>query len=324
MMKEFIIDKNHENQRLDKYVKKLLSRASSTLIYKMIRKKDIKVNGLKVKENYILKNGDVVSMFLYEDRFKELSEPITLYDLNIDFDVIYEDEKILIVNKPAGLLVHEDENESMNTLSNQVLNYLYQKGEYDPVLDLGFVPGPVHRLDRNTSGLVIFGKTMKALQDLNEMMKKRHCIQKSYLTICKGYMETSELIDYVKKDADLKKMYIVSKETEGALKMHTKVELLDYKKEMSLLKVELVTGRTHQIRIHLSTHHHPLIGDSKYGDFEFNKMIKKQYHLDYQFLHAHTLTFTKPIGCIKYLEGQSFQAPLPKKLKEIKLSIFND
>ena len=115
-----MIKENDANQRIDKYLKKLLSRASTTLIYKMIRKKDIKVNGVKVKENYILKKGDIVSMFLYEDRFKELSEPLTLYDLKIEFDVIYEDEKILIVNKPAGLLVHEDENESINTLANQV------------------------------------------------------------------------------------------------------------------------------------------------------------------------------------------------------------
>ncbi|MEE0967027.1 MAG: RluA family pseudouridine synthase [Bacilli bacterium] len=323
-MKEFVIDKNHENQRIDKYLKKLLSRASTTLIYKMIRKKDIKVNGVKVKENYILKKGDIVSMFLYEDRFKELSEPLTLYDLKIEFDVIYEDEKILIVNKPAGLLVHEDENESINTLANQVLNYLYQKGEYDPVEDIGFVPGPVHRLDRNTSGLVVFGKTMKSLQDLNEMMKKRHCIDKTYLTICKGYMDSCEMVDYVKKDADNKMMRIVSKDSDGALKMHTIVEKVKSKNNMTLLKVKLVTGRTHQIRIHLSSHNHPIIGDSKYGDFEFNKMIKKDYHLDHQFLHAYSLTFTKPIGSVKYLEGKTFITPLPKKLNQIKLSIFDE
>ena len=128
----------------------------------------------------------------------------------------------------------------------------------------------------------------------------------------------------VKKDADMKMMHLVSKETDGALKMHTLVERVAYKNDMSLLKVKLVTGRTHQIRIHLSSKNHPIIGDSKYGDFEFNKFVKKEYHLDHQFLHAYSLTFTKPIGCIKYLEGKTFSSPLPKKLSQIKMSIFND
>ena len=323
-MKEFIIDEKYENQRIDKYLKKLLSRASLTLIYKMIRKKDIKVNGKKVKENYILKKDDVVSMFLYEDRFLELSEPVSILDLDIEFDVVYEDEKILIVNKPAGLLVHEDDDNCLNTLANQVLTYLYQKKEYDPSQDIGFTPAPVHRLDRNTSGLVIFGKTMRALQDLNEMMKKRHCIKKSYLTICKGEMASCELIDYMKKSKDQSLVRVVSKETEGALKMHTIVECLKTNRSFSLLKVQLVTGRTHQIRVHLASVGHPIIGDSKYGDFELNKEIKKQYHLSHQFLHAYELSFVRPIGSLKYLQDKVIQCELPLPLNKIKTSIFND
>ncbi len=131
-MKTLIIDKNHANQRIDKYLKKLLCQAPSQLIYKMLRTKDVKVNGVKVKENYILKEDDEVSLFLYEDRFQEYTRPQTIFDLKIEFDVLYEDEQILVVYKPAGLLVHEDINEDMNTLDHQVLTYLYQKGEYDP------------------------------------------------------------------------------------------------------------------------------------------------------------------------------------------------
>jgi len=320
-MKKLIIDKNHANQRIDKYLKKLLCQAPSQMIYKMLRKKDIKVNGKKVKENYILQENDRVEMFLYEDKFQEYTKPQTLFDLHIDFDVLYEDQNILVVGKPAGLLVHEDINEDMNTLSNQVLTYLYQKGEYDPQLSLGFTPGPVHRLDRNTSGIVIFGKTMKALQDLNEMMKKRHCIEKTYLTICKGNMPTCELIGYVKKESDESFVKVVSAKTPGALMMHTLVENIRSNHQYSLLKVRLITGRTHQIRVHLASENHPVIGDSKYGDFELNRYLKKNYHLNHQFLHAYQITFIKPIGCLKYLQDLTITCPLPRFLENIKNSL---
>lgn len=323
-MKKITIDKNHANQRIDKYLKKLLCQAPPQLIYKMLRKKDVKVNGVKVKENYILQENDEVSLFLYDDKFQEYTKPQTIFDLKMTFDVLYEDEHILIVNKPAGLLVHEDINEDMNTLSNQVLTYLYQNNEYDPQLDLGFVPGPVHRLDRNTSGIVIFGKDMRALQDLNEMMKKRHCIEKTYLTICKGYMPSSDLIGYMKKESDQSLVKVVSKETPGALMMHTIVENVQCYQDYSLLKVKLITGRTHQIRVHLSSVGHPIIGDSKYGDFELNKYIKKQYHLNHQFLHAYSIRFVKAIGCLKYLQDQVITCPLPNDLLKIKRNIFHE
>lgn len=321
-MKKIEIDDNHANQRIDKYLKKLLCQAPTQLIYKMLRKKDIKVNGVRVKENYILQKGDIVELFLYDDKFKEYTQPQTIYDLKIEFSVLYEDENILIVGKPAGLLVHEDINEDLNTLSHQVLTYLYKQGEYDPEASLGFTPAPVHRLDRNTSGIVIFGKTMRALQDLNEMIKKRHCIEKSYLTICKGYMPSDDLIGYMKKESDQSLSRVVHKETPGALMMHTIVENKEANQDYSLLKVKLVTGRTHQIRIHLASLGHPIIGDSKYGDFELNKKIKKQYHLNYQFLHAYQIQFVKPIGCLKYLQDFVVTCPLPQNLLKLKRNLW--
>ena len=185
-MKKIQITENDANQRIDKYIKKLLVNAPTNFIYKMFRKKDIKVNGKKVNEKYILKNNDVVEMFLYEDKFKEFTATKDIYNVKKTFKVLYEDNHVLIVYKPAGLLVHEDKNESVNTLTNQVLSYLANKNELDLSRENTFMPGPVHRLDRNTSGIVIFGKTLAALQVLNEMIKQRHCIEKSYLTICKG------------------------------------------------------------------------------------------------------------------------------------------
>ena len=322
-MRKIKVDKNNANQRIDKFLFKYLPNAPKSVIYKMIRKKDVKVNNVKVNENYILKLDDEISMFLYEDKFLEYASKKDIYDLKPTFEVVYEDENILVVNKPIGLLIHEDKNESIHTLSNEVLSYLKSKGEYEDSLENTFVPGPVHRLDRNTSGLVIFGKTLMALQCLNEMMKIRHCIDKSYLTIVKGKItKDQELIDYVKKDEKEGKMRLVSAKTKEALKMQTMIHPIMYNQNYTLLEVHIITGRTHQIRVHMASINCPVIGDSKYGDFELNKLIKKQYHLNHQYLHAHKLKFIKPIGGLKYLKDLEIIAPLPKKLSLIKQEIF--
>lgn len=323
-MKKVIIDMNNANQRIDKFLVKYLPLAPKSFIYKMIRKKDVKVNGSKVNENYILQLKDEVSLFLYEDLFMQFAGKKEIYDLPQTFSVLYEDDQILVVNKPAGLLVHEDQNEEVHTLSNEVLSYLKRKEEYLDSVENTFTPGPVHRLDRNTSGIVIFGKTLPALQNLNEMMKQRHCIDKKYLTIVAGRMDSDkELIDYVKKNEALGRMYLVSPKDPEGLKMHTLIHPVRYNSAYTLLEVKIVTGRTHQIRIHLASIDHPVIGDSKYGNYELNKQIKKQYHLSHQFLHAYEITFTKPLGKLAYLKDKTITCPLPEKLERIKREIFN-
>lgn len=317
-MKKLKITENDANQRIDKYIKKLLVNAPTNFIYKMFRKKDIKVNGKKVNEKYILKNNDVVEMFLYEDKFKEFTATKDIYNVKKTFKVLYEDNHVLIVYKPAGLLVHEDKNESVNTLTNQVLSYLANKNELDLSRENTFMPGPVHRLDRNTSGIVIFGKTLGALQVLNEMIKQRHCIEKSYLTICKGKVnQKRNLKGYIVKLDDQAQVKLVSKDYPGALTMETIVKPVKYNNDYSKVEVTLVTGRMHQIRVHLSSIDHPIIGDRKYGDFELNKFVKKEFGLNHQLLHAYKIRFVKSFGILAYLQDKEIVCPVPKLFEKI-------
>ena len=317
-MKKIQITENDANQRIDKYIKKLLVNAPTNFIYKMFRKKDIKVNGKKVNEKYILKNNDVVEMFLYEDKFKEFTATKNIYNVQKTIKVLYEDNHVLIVYKPAGLLVHEDKNESVNTLTNQVLSYLANKNELDLSRENTFMPGPVHRLDRNTSGIVIFGKTLGALQVLNEMIKQRHCIEKSYLTICKGKVnQKRNLKGYIVKLDDQAQVKLVSKDYPGALTMETIVKPVKYNNDYSKVEVTLVTGRMHQIRVHLSSIDHPIIGDRKYGDFELNKFVKKEFGLNHQLLHAYKIRFVKSFGILAYLQDKEIVCPVPKLFEKI-------
>ena len=322
-MKQIVIKENDANQRIDKYLKKLLCNAPSNFIYKMFRKKDIKINGIRVNEKYILKENDILEMFLYDDKFKEFTKEKDIYSLKKQFKVLYEDKNILIVDKPAGLLVHGDANENVNTLSNQVLSYLKDKGELDTDRESTFMPGPVHRLDRNTSGIVIFGKTLNALQDLNEMMKKRHHIEKTYLTICAGNLKgKQELIGYVKKIDNEDRVQFVKKDDPNALLMKTIVEPVKGNQKFSLVKVQIITGRMHQIRIHLASIDHPVIGDRKYGDFHLNKSLKQKYGLNHQLLHAYKICFKEPFGCLSYLKGKEIICDTPLQFREIEKSLF--
>ena len=317
-MKQITIQENDAGQRIDKYLKKLLVRAPANLIYKMFRKKDVKINGKAVNEKYILTKGDILSLFLYEDKFIELTEEKEIHDIEITFDVLYEDAQILVVNKPVGLLVHEDNNERINTLSNQVLKYLHQKGEYNLHREQSFIPGPAHRLDRNTSGIVIFGKTLAALQTLHEMIKRHDCIEKRYLTIVKGKVAKAEdLQGYIKKLDDKAKVIFVKKNSEGALFMHTKVFPRKCGEKYSLVEVQILTGRMHQIRLHLASIQHPIIGDAKYGDFQSNRELKQKFHLQHQLLHAYKIRFTKTFNTLAYLEGKEIISLLPKQFKQI-------
>lgn len=289
LMREIKIERNDAEQRLDRFLKKYFNKATLSQIYKMIRK-DIKVNGKRGKENTLLSEGDVLSVYIKDELFDELREEKRVIKVTKQFKVVYEDDSMLVVSKPFGLLTHGDSREKKNHLANQVINYLISKGDYVPGREQTFAPSPVNRLDRNTTGLVIFGKTAESLKELNKMIKDRDRISKYYITIVSGEMEEAiELKGKLEKDSRTNTVTVKEIEAEDGKEIETIARPLQVKNGYTLVEVELVTGRTHQIRAHLAYHGFPIIGDAKYGKKKVNEMVKKKYGLSTQLLHSYRL-----------------------------------
>ncbi len=320
----FTIDELNANQRIDKVIRRMLNDAPLSFIFKMFRQKDIKVNGKRVNISYITKLGDEVNVYIKEDLLKEFSSNKEVRPVKCDMDILYEDENLLIVNKPKGLLVHGDEGEKRITLHNMFLNYLIAKKEYDPNNVTKFVPGPAHRLDRNTSGIVIFGKNLITLQELLELFRVKTNIEKSYLALLVGQTPQEGKIDYpLLKDND-KGMVKVGRIEKGAKEALTTYKVEKKYGNFTLVRAKLVTGRTHQLRVHFQAIKHPIVGDAKYGDYKVNKEFEERFNLKSQFLHAATFEFKKIEGHLSYMSNKKFEAPLPKKELEILTNLMKD
>ena len=317
-MVEIKISEKETNQRIDKYIKKYLSNAPLSYIYKLFRKKDVKVNDHWVRNNYIVLNGDVIHIYINDELLKEFQKSKEVKKVDLRYPLIYEDENILIINKPRGILVHGGESEKKITLTNDVLNYLYFKGEYDPKLDKGFTPAPAHRLDRNTSGIVVYGKTLPALQCLQELFKNKEQIEKTYLTLLVGNLNKEMHVDVpLLKDAS-SGIVRVSSLSEGAKTAESIfAPVYHYGDDYTLTEVKILTGRTHQIRVHASYINYPVVGDGKYGNFAVNKIIENEYHFEKQFLHAKKLAFKKIGGVLQYLSGKQFIAQLSEEEEDL-------
>ncbi len=303
-MKEFTIKKNDAGQRLDKFLTKAVKGLPMSLMYKYIRTKKIKVNRARTEQKYVLQEGDVVQLFIKDEFFDSPErDDSALASIKPKLTVVYEDENIILVNKRPGVLVHEDDEARDNTLIMHIKAYLYQKGEYDPENEQSFSPALCNRIDRNTGGIVIGAKNAEALRVMNEKIKNDE-ISKFYYCAVHGKMpkKADTLTGFLLKDSDKNQVKIFDKQVKGSKNIITKYKVVSEKNGNSLLEVELVTGRTHQIRAHLSYIGHPLLGDGKYG---VNKDDRAKGY-KYQALYAYRLRFdfNDHSGALGYLRGK--------------------
>ena len=317
-MQKFLISESESGQTLEKYIRKVLKDAPLSFIYKLFRKKDVKVNGHWQKEKYVLSANEEVTIYISDEQLEEFKKKSKTLSINKVSDyIVYEDDNILILNKPRGLLVQKDSSNEV-ALDEMVISYLVEKGEYDPNKDLGYTPAPAHRLDRNTAGLIIFGKNIQTLRYLSSVIQDKSLVQKKYLTLVKGRVDKDGEINSPLMKNTKTGMVFVSSDGKDAL---TKYKVLEHIGDYTLLEVELLTGRTHQIRVHLSSIAHPVIGDSKYGDYALNKEIEDKYGFKNQFLVAYLLKFGKLESPLENLSHKSFKIDLPEELDTLKLEL---
>ena len=310
-MRILYIKANDAGQRLDKFLSKAVKAMPKSLMYKCIRTKKIKVNRKRTEIGYILNEGDTVEMFVSEEFFTDNAAEEAFMKLTPSLDIIYEDENIMLLDKKPGLIVHSDDEEEVNTLIGHVKAYLYRRGEYKPDEEQSFAPALCNRIDRNTGGIVIAAKNAEALRVMNEKIKNDE-LSKFYLAAVHGIpKKTSDTLKgYLKKDSANNIVDIITVPRPGYKEIITKYKVIDTAKNLALLEVELVTGRTHQIRAHLSSVGHPLLGDGKYGINREDKRLGYKF----QALHAYRLEFRfKTKGTVlDYLDGKKFCADKEK------------
>lgn len=285
-MKEIIVNKNDAGQRLDKFLTKCLPSLPKSLMYKFIRTKKIKVNRKRAEQAQMLCEGDIVLLFISDEFFLENDPETAFTKLTPHIDVVYEDEDMILCNKRPGMSVIPDDSEKENTLINHIKAYLYKKGEYDPSKENSFAPSLCNRIDRNTGGIVIAAKTAQALRELNAKIKDRE-VGKKYLCVVHGIPEKKEdiLRGWMIKDSEQNKVKVFKNKpsSNDARSMITGYRVIDSINGLSLLEVELFTGRTHQIRAHMASIGHPLLGDGKYGVNRDDKRMGYKYQALYSY-----------------------------------------
>ena len=306
-MRSITVKKNDAGQRLDKFLTKSVKGLPMSLMYKFIRTKKIKVGGKRTDGKYMLSEGDVIDLYIKDEFFDSPeNDKGALTHIEPKIDVVYEDENIILVNKRPGVVVHEDKDARDNTLIMHIQAYLYKKGEYDPTGEQSFAPALCNRIDRNTGGIVVAAKNAAALREMNEKIKNNE-ISKFYLCAVKGTMpkKSDTLTGYLIKDSATNTVTVYDRKVKDAKNIITKYRVLAEKNGNSLLEVELVTGRTHQIRAHMAHIGHPLLGDGKYG---VNRGEKRDGY-KYQALYAYRIRFdfADDSGTLGYLRGKTVE-----------------
>ena len=316
-MKQFIITENEAGHRFDKYHAKLMKDAPKSFFYKMMRKKNITLNGKKATGNEKLNKDDEVKLFLSDETFEKFAGHVEVKKAVCKLDVVYEDEHVLFINKPVGML-SQPADDGQDSLVEYLIGYLEEKGEVTQETLKTFKPAVCNRLDRNTSGLVAAGKSLAGLQELSKLLHDR-TIHKDYLCIVKGNVKKENYVKgFLHKDEKLNKVTVYETERENALPIETKYTPLKSNGTMTLLRVRLITGRTHQIRAHLASIGYPLAGDGKYGEERFNQYFREKYRLKNQLLHAYEMEIPEIEGKLQYLSGKIFTAEIPALFAKIK------
>ena len=305
-MREFTIGKNDAGQRLDRFVSKTLPLLPPALLQKYIRLKRIKVNGKGSARDVRLAVGDVLQLYINDEFFEQPSDEnrfLSIFTPNLD--IVYEDENLLLVNKRPGLVVHADETEKVNTLINHIQAYLYQKREWNPRWENAFAPALCNRIDRNTGGIVIAAKNAETLRIINDKIRE-HELRKSYLCITVGRPNPPQgrIEGFLRKDEAKKLVTFHHRPVPGGKTAVTLYKTLQTRGELSLVECELLTGRTHQIRVSMAEIGCPLLGDGKYGRGNKNRA----YHEEKQLLYSYKLsfTYTSDAGILEYLRDKEF------------------
>ncbi len=313
------IGPNEAGQRLDKFLRKWLKDIPLSAIYRTIRKGDVKVNGKKAKEKYSLIEGDLI-----ETRDMVSSVPKTKFKRieNSFLKINYEDENMVIVEKWPGVLVHSDGKKKESTLTDYVLSYLYDKGDYAPENEVTFTPAPCNRLDRNTSGVVIFGKNYEALKLLNEMIREKK-VHKYYQSLVKGRIKDGLYKAYIHKNESENISNVYDEPRKDTKEISMNVKNIQSCGTFSLVELELLTGRSHQLRAHLDHLGNPIIGDTKYGTAKLNSFFHNKYGLSYQFLYAYKLIFRECEDKLEYMNNKTVASGLPPIFKKIKNDVLD-